>query len=271
MVFGQVTQETPKFTVVRSLPNGAELRRYETLLVAQYEWTPSTSDPMKSNGEPFRALAKYIGVFGEAQNERKDGSTSQTIAMTAPVLMGDAPSSSEKISMTAPVLMGDTTEGNGAGRYMRFVLPSELTLETAPTPTNPRVKLVQVPAKLVAALRFSGRIQSANIDAHGGKLLDAIAADGELTPVSEEPTPWYYGGFNPPFTLPFLRTNEVYVDVLDGRAGERVGVSAPQRQAAAAAQKQAAQVGSPLALAAGLAVTAGVVGATVWRARARSP
>lgn len=218
LVLGKVTEETPKFETLRSLPNGAELRRYAPYLVAQVEWTPRADDA--DTRAPFMALAKYIGVFGEAQNKRAGGGgEAHKLPMTAPVLMGEAPPSPEKLPMAAPVLIGDALgELSPTKRFMRFVLPSALTLETAPTPTNPEVQLVEVPAKLVAALRFSGRMGVGRVDAHGGKLVEALAADGALTPASGKAKPWYYGGFNPPFTLPFLRTNEVYVDVVETAA-----------------------------------------------------
>ena len=270
LALGRLDEEQPQYEVVRTLHGGTELRRYAPQLVAQVDWVPRAgAEQFTDNREPFFALAKYIGVFGEAQNAKPSGGASEAIAMTAPVLMGEAP---EKVAMTAPVLVGEAVSRGAGARFMRFVLPCELTLATAPRPTNPAVQLVEVPAKHVAALRFSGRLTARSADACGAALVDAIAADGALTPTSSAARPWYAGGFNPPWTLPFLRTNEVYVDVLDAHG--RAGVSATQLQAAAAVQAQSS-AGSSVArtLAAGLLVGAGIAGTSLWwsGARARGP
>lgn len=223
-VLGIITEETPKYDVIRALAHGAELRAYRARLVAQVEYMPDAD-----TGSPFMTLAKYIGVVGQPENT---GSTA--VKMTAPVVMGsraDGPSSSpapSKIQMTAPVIMGSREKGAMAApsvahgqqqqprmQVMQFVLPSELTLATAPTPTNDRVKIVEEPPRLCAALSFSGSMRQELIDAKGAQLLDAVRADGKLALVSVDPKPHYFGGFNPPWTLPWLRTNEVYVDVTE--------------------------------------------------------
>ncbi|KAG8466621.1 hypothetical protein KFE25_008000 [Diacronema lutheri] len=269
-VLGRVDEEQPQYEMVRTLRGGAELRRYAPQLVAQVVWKGRAGDaPFTDNREPFFALAKYIGVFGEAQNAKPSGGASEAIAMTAPVLMGEAP---EKVAMTAPVLVGEAVSRGAGARFMRFVLPCELTLATAPRPTNPAVQLVEVPAKHVAALRFSGRLTARNVDLNGARLVDAIAVDGALTPTSSAARPWYAGGFNPPWTLPFLRTNEVYVDVLDtGPPISHPGVSEAQQREAAAVRTATGTSTLDL-VAAGLLVGASVAcTAALWRTSVTVP
>jgi len=213
MVFGVVNEAKPKYILVRALSEGAELRSYAPMVVAQVEWAVGSSGPEQAEKQekPFFLLARYIGVFGKPEN-----TGDEAVAMTAPVMMGTAP---QKMAMTAPVLLGSTAEAGSeeTREFMRFVLPSSYTVETAPTPSNPRVQILAVPAKLVAALGFSGGRSKAWTDRHGAILLEALAAAG-LKPVSDELEPWVYAGFNPPFTLPMFRMNEVYIDVTEGGA-----------------------------------------------------
>jgi hypothetical protein len=154
-------------------------------------------------------LAGYIGVLKKPENVR-----SESVAMTAPVVMGASSSRSaaEPIAMTAPVIMGSA--GAERKEYMHFILPSKYSLETAPKATDPRVELVEQPARTCAVLRFSGSLRQPWIDQKGEELLAAVRADGALTPeLADSEKPWFWGGFNPPWTPPLLRTNEVYIDV----------------------------------------------------------
>lgn len=96
MVMGKISEEMPAFTVLHKAVS-YEVRKYGPSVVAEcsYDWEAS------DGGSPFGVLARYIGVFGTAQNEQKGASV--PIAMTAPVLV--TPPASQKIAMTAPVLV----------------------------------------------------------------------------------------------------------------------------------------------------------------------
>ena len=137
-------------------------------------------------------MARYI--FGGNRSKTK-------IAMTAPV----AQQQSEKIAMTAPV----ATQRGAAGQWVvRFFMPSEYTLDTLPTPSDDRVRLVNVPAERVAVLQFSGLPSPAAVAAHTDQLLAALRANS--IDVQEEPVGWFY---DPPWTIPFRRRNEVAVSL----------------------------------------------------------
>ena len=99
--------------------------------------------------------------------------------------------------------------GPDAGEYaVAFVLPSSLTLDHAPVPTNPDVQLHQRPSALVAALGYRGRWTRASFERHHEELQRAVASAG-LTPVGA-PT---WARFDPPFVPWFLRRNEVLQEV----------------------------------------------------------
>jgi hypothetical protein len=235
MVFGRINEETPAYEVIRKAKD-YELRRYEARVVAEYVTEPSKD----GDSEGFRALARYIGVFGEPENRARQGNEGSKIAMTAPVLTQQA--ASESVAMTAPVL----TSG-GAGVTMAFVLPSKFTRDNAPAPTNPRVRLRERPSKVLACVTFSGSIRHAESRSVAETLLAALRRDGIVPlvptgPPSEDAAngvegvrparpvqrasdaaeidgvEWALARFNAPFTIPFLRTNEVYITVEDSEA-----------------------------------------------------
>ncbi|MDA2992419.1 MAG: heme-binding protein, partial [Actinomycetota bacterium] len=170
--------EEPPFTVERRVDN-VEIRRYGSRIAAE---TTIDADEEPARNEGFRRLARYI--FGGNKSKTK-------IAMTAPV----AQQQSEKIAMTAPV----ATQRGAAGQWVvRFFMPSEYTLDTLPTPSDDRVRLVNVPAERVAVLQFSGLPSPAAVAAHTDQLLAALRANS--IDVQEEPVGWFY---DPPWTIPF--------------------------------------------------------------------
>jgi hypothetical protein len=122
------------------------------------------------------------------------------MAMTSPVTQ----QGNEKIAMTAPV----TQQGDGKSWRVRFIMPSEYTRDTLPKPNNAAVELKEVPGKRFAVIRFSGMGGKESLERRN-KELDAFLSAKSLTPLSL-PT---YAFYNPPWTLPFLRRNEVLIEI----------------------------------------------------------
>jgi len=182
----------PSFTVERSV-GSIEIRRYELRIAAE---TTIDADEEKARSEGFRRLAGYI--FG--------GNTTKTkITMTAPV----SQQQSEKIAMTAPV----AAQRDASGQWViRFFMPAEDTMDTLPTPNDDRVRLVTVPAERVAVLKFSGTASLDAIASRTDELLNTLR-DNNITTTST-PFTWFY---DPPWTLPFRRRNEVVISL--GAAG----------------------------------------------------
>ena len=118
-VFGVGKIEEPNYDVVLEEDN-FQVRKYPEILVAQ---TTTTGVYKETSSKGFKRLAGYI--FGDNVDKEK-------IAMTAPVLQENK---SEKIAMTAPVYQ----QQEASNWTMTFVLPSEYTLETAPTPIDDKV------------------------------------------------------------------------------------------------------------------------------------
>lgn len=187
--------EEPKYTVLEK-SGDFELRAYAPMVIAETMVSGSLDEASR---EGFKRIADYI--FG---NNTSQTGASQKISMTAPV--GMVPQSevkkSEKISMTAPVGMQQS-----AGQWrMYFVMPSQYTLATLPKPNNPAVSLREIPASRVAVLRFSGLAGEEKTVIKTNELL-AWLKNKQITPTS----PPELARYNPPWTLPFLRRNEVMV------------------------------------------------------------
>jgi hypothetical protein len=179
--------EQAKYEVVES--HGAiEIRDYSPMIVAE-ALVPGERKAAINDG--FRTIADYI--FGN--NVPK-----QNVAMTAPVIQQPA----EKIAMTAPVIQ----EGAGNLWKVRFVMPASYTMDTLPKPSNDKVKLEMIPTKRFAVIRFSGMASEDSLKKHTDEL-NAFIKGKNLKAISEET----YAFFNPPWTLPFLRRNEVMVEL----------------------------------------------------------
>jgi len=179
--------EQPKYEIVSST-GSIEIRQYAPIIVAE---TEVTGEREKAINQGFRAIAEYI--FG-------NNLSSQKVSMTAPVTQ----QASEKIAMTAPV----TQQGEGHRWQVRFVMPATYTMETLPKPKNTAIHLRQIDAKRFAVIRFSGTSRDDNLKSHAGELAAFIRASN-LSPRSAP----IYAFYNPPWTLPFLRRNEVMIEV----------------------------------------------------------
>lgn len=184
--------EEPAFTA--SLREGAfEVRSYPALLAAQVSVTGTRDEASRAG---FKLLAGYI--FGG--NTRR-----QTINMAAPVVQSKP--CNETIAMTAPVIQ-TAMPGHTETWTVRFIMPATFTMDTLPTPNDSKVELVAVPPARYAVVMFSGR-------AHED---DVIQKTGELTEFMTEHAlraagPPALARYNPPWTLWFLRRNEVHIPV----------------------------------------------------------
>ncbi len=181
--------EEPEFKVVLA-ENDFELRDYPALVVAE---VTVTGGQKEAASKGFRLLAGYI-FGGNKQRER--------VAKTAPVAQQAV---SEKIAMTAPVAQ---TPGAAGTWVVRFTMPRRWTLQTLPVPDDVRVSLRTIEPARFAVLRFSGRVQRGELEAKSIELL-ALVASHKLR--AEGPVS--LAQYNPPWTLGFMRRNEVMVEV----------------------------------------------------------
>lgn len=163
-----------KYEVLREIGK-VEIRRYPLLVIARV-------DGYGDGG--FNLLFSFI----TGNNRQKSN-----VAMTAPVV-------SEEIAMTAPVL-------SEAGS-IAFVMPEGFTLESTPEPLDNQVKIVEIPERVVAALRFSGRWSNSLFKKKSKELLDELKKANIKTQGNV-----FSMRYNGPFTPWFMRRNEVAVPI----------------------------------------------------------
>ena len=185
--------EEPAYTVVQKTEL-FEVRQYAPYLVAEVI-VPGPASEAGSQG--FSLLGGYI--FGKNKGERK-------LDMTAPVTQTPLePGPPVKLEMTAPV-----TQASAPGGFaVQFVMPKGYTLATLPEPLDARVKLREVLGQRVAVIRFSGSWSQSAYEAQLRALRAALATAGIQTqgePVSSR--------YNSPFSLPLLRRNEIWLNLV---------------------------------------------------------
>lgn len=177
---------SPDYEVVRKLGD-IEVRRYAPYTVAEILVAGSADEAVNW---AFPILAGYI--FGKNKGDR-------TLAMTTPVTQTAAPI---QFAMTAPL----TQVAAPGGFLVQFVLPRGVTVKSAPEPNDPRVQLREVPARTIAAIRYSGSWSASNYAEHLTTLMAALKA--VALSWSGEPA---FSRYNAPWTPWFLRRNEIWL------------------------------------------------------------
>ena len=189
MVANANAVEEAEYTVVVK-EGDFELRQYaphilaETIVAGEFE---------DAGGEAFGRLFKYISGDNKSQ---------QKVAMTSPV--GQV-SSGEKIDMTSPV----GQEKAGEDWAVSFMMPASFTLETLPEPVDPNVFIRAVPARHIAAVRYSGGWNEEKYLKNKARLEGwvkkmSFKMDGDVI----------WARYDPPFMPWFFRRNEVLMPVV---------------------------------------------------------
>lgn len=164
-----------------------EIRDYAPQILAEVVTDGSLEN---AGNEAFGPLFRYISGRNRAKAK---------VAMTAPVGQEAAP---EKIAMTAPVGQQST----GSQWAVSFMMPATYTLDTLPAPDDPAIHLREVPARRMAAVRYSGTWSEKGYQRHKAMLETWLQSRG-LTAAGEP----VWARYNPPFTPWFLRRNEVLI------------------------------------------------------------
>ncbi|CAM0883589.1 unnamed protein product [Alopecurus aequalis] len=224
MMLGKIIVETPKH----------EIRKYPPCVIAEVTYDPKEMKGDRDGG--FQVLANYIGAFGKPQNTKPEkidmtapvissgggeaepiamtapvitssgGGKSEAIAMTAPVITSSEP---EPVAMTAPVITAEGSEEQTGKMTMQFLLPSKYgKAEEAPRPTDERVVLREVGERKYGVVRFSGLTPDKVVAEKVEGLKAALEKDGHAIT-----GPFVLSRYNPPWTFPPLRTNEVMIPV----------------------------------------------------------
>jgi len=182
--------ESPKYTVIKK-HNEIEVRHYPAYI--QAEVIVDEKQYRSAIEKGFEVLAGYI--FGNNVSRHQ-------IEMTTPVQA----SQSEKIAMTTPV----TVTGSSSFR-VAFIMPSAYTLETLPQPKDNRVHFNLIPARTMAAIRFSGFFRQDSIEKNKQRLAYWLQEQG-----FETEGDFIVAGYSPPWVPGFLARNEVMIQIKNG-------------------------------------------------------
>lgn len=171
--------EEPEYTVSETYES-FELRRYEPFLLAETRVRGSFDE---AGSEAFGRLFGYI-----KNDERPEG----------------------KIDMTAPVIQQPVAREDGAAPAYRFAffMPSEYSREDLPEPADESIRIRQTAERLMAARRYSGTWSEERYRENEKILLDALSEAG-FKAIGEP----IFARYNAPFSLWFMRRNEVLVEV----------------------------------------------------------
>jgi len=181
--------EVPAYKILKKEQN-IEIRRYPPLIIAEVK-TAGSRQASISNG--FRILADFI--FGNNEGEKQ-------LSMNGPITQQEG----IKIAMTAPVQQ----EKADAEWAISFIMPSKFSIDTIPNPINDRIKIIQIPSKRYAVISFSGRNTEENLTTHTNELEKYINGSSYSKAGNAK-----YAFYNPPWTLPFLRRNEVQFELTE--------------------------------------------------------
>jgi effector-binding domain-containing protein len=179
--------EVPAYKILKKEQN-IEIRQYPPLIIAEVKTAGSRQDAI---GDGFRILADFI--FGNNEGEKQ-------LSMNGPITQQQG----IKIAMTAPVQQ-EKTDTEWA---ISFIMPSKFSIDTIPNPINDRIKIIQIPSKRYAVITFSGRSTEANLTKHTNEL-EIYMNGSSYSKVGNAK----YAFYNPPWTLPFLRRNEVQFEI----------------------------------------------------------
>ena len=189
--FRVMATEEPEFTLI-SQENAIEVREYKPKIIARVE-VEGDFDDASSKG--FKLLADYI--FG---NNLLNGE-SQKISMTAPVEMTPL---AEDIVMTSAIMKSEASHK----WQVNFVMPKEYTLDSLPRPNNEQVKIIEIPKEKYAVIVFSGLVRDSSYT-EKAQLLNDFIMTNNITQLDAIKIARY----NPPWTLPFFRRNELMAKI----------------------------------------------------------
>ncbi|MFT5108841.1 MAG: effector-binding domain-containing protein [Verrucomicrobiales bacterium] len=176
-LFNRNKYESPNYEVVRT-DGKFEIRNYSEMVVV----SAKMEDGKSERNSAFRQLFKYIS--GENEKQEK-------IAMTSPVFTTPAKGNQE-----------------GKGGVMSFVVPADVAKAGAPKADSDSVKVSKRAAGKFAVYRYSGRWTESRENSAKKTLKEWMEKDGLKATGQVEKA-----NYDPPFTPPFLRRNEVLVRI----------------------------------------------------------
>lgn len=190
--------ETVPFKVLRR-EGDYEIREVKSYYVAEATMPGNTGFDFYGSSQAFNVLAEYL--FGK--NTKRE-----EMKMTTPVFVQKTQTDGEKMDMTTPVF---TKQDQDQGKWqMSFVMPSKYGADL-PLPNDSSVRIKRIPEKIVAVVAFSGFVTDKEVRDRESKLRAAVSKDPQVD--VKESASVEIAQYSPPFTLPFMRRNELSLEV----------------------------------------------------------
>jgi hypothetical protein len=204
LVLSKTSSEVPAYSLLAK-GDGYVVRSYPSQVAAIYTpRDPGLSDPSQLASVGFCALAGYYGMTSAPAQIPAPGKAPGLISLTASVLLGYPASS---FVLTVDPACADKEDNL---EQMAFLLPAIYkSVAEAPVPSNPSVSLVQLPARTTAVISFSGNPRPQVVREQAVLLRELLAMDG-IVVAGDKPV---LGCSYPQFTIPWLKTNEVLLNV----------------------------------------------------------
>lgn len=172
-----MASKEPKFSLVNKVGD-VEIRNYHPMIIAEVS-VAGTMEAASRSG--FAMVADFIFGNNLAQSGK-----------------------SEKIDMTVPVVISKKKDGWS----FHFVMPSQYSIEALPKPNNSEIKIKHVKDRRCGVLRFSGSVNEEKFNLKTEELTNWIEAEKLKTIGVPE-----LARYNPPWTLPFMRRNEIIIEI----------------------------------------------------------
>lgn len=187
-MFGGISSETPPYEIITK-KDDYEIRRYKKYILAKINYeVPKGTDFSEKTSVGFYPLFRYITGKNETQT---------------------------KISMTTPVIMQQNEDDSSIKRTMSFIMsPSKFSSpDQLPTANDQSVEIVEESnSRDMACITFNMSMTSERFEAKERELRDAAQRDG--IQLSSDPKDVLRVGYNPPYTIPYFRRNEIWIPIL---------------------------------------------------------
>jgi len=187
-IFGIRTTKDPNYQVLNDYGQ-IQIRQYPALVAAE---TEVFADYKTGSSQAFQRLAGYI--FGDNQKQQK-------ISMTTPIIQKQQ---AETMAMTALVIQ----QKSGTAWLMAFVLPKNYSISTTSHPLDTSVSIKELPGKKVAVIQYSGSLSEQAIEEKSATLKSWLSNQNYKVM-----SPLHFDAYDPRWTLPFLRRNEIHIDI----------------------------------------------------------
>ena len=189
--FGIQNEESPKYRII-SKDGDFEIRRYAPYIIAKVKVKGNFKE---SSSKAFKVLAGYI--FGKNKGDTK-------ISMTSPVEIESKP---VKIEMTSPVIMNQSDDNY----TMSFLMPSKYSLDELPKPLDKRIEFKEIKSRLIASHKYSWISSKVRNDIKAKELTEWLKENKKYRINNN----YIYAGYNPPWTIPFFRRNEIHFVIVE--------------------------------------------------------